>query len=408
MSLIGVFSKSFIAEGIVVFVGFINSIIITRALGVEGRGQYSLAMTIITISALVLGDGLCRNNTFLTSKDKKLVSPLFGNLLLYFFFLAILMAAAGVWGLPIFHIAVPGLSNKLIWLSVAVVPFYITIRSMNSIFLGLQDYNRYNFFLALPFIFYLLINICIYFFATVTPELVLTGYNASMILVFVLILYLFIAKYKASKPDTALLKKSLNYSTKAAVSHISLFLLFRVDIILINLLIGVKGAGLYSISVMIAELMQKLANTSGNVIFPKLTGENTKQKQQLTMRVFAFVMIVSVVVAVFILLWGNEFIVLLFKKDFSDSALPLYWLLPGAVIMTGAKVIKFSLWAQGFPWITITAPVSALILNITLNLILIPRLGIVGAAIATSCSFIVYSIMIVGYYFTRFYRKALV
>ncbi len=407
MTLLRIFSTSFLAEGVVTFVGFVNSIIITRALGVEGRGQYSLAMTIVTVSSLVFGDGLSRANTFLTSRDAKNTKALFGNSMIFTVFIAIFLLLLGLFGYPLISIAFPGLSYSLVLIAFIVVPLLISERGMIAIFLGKQDYNRYNFFLAFPFVLYLAANLIILLTTNVTPFKVMFNYTLAIGLAFGFIFYIFIKREKGICPDRVLAGQSWNAGSKAMVSHISLFLLFRIDIILINLFLGVGAAGLYSIAVLLAELLQKLANTAGNVIFPKISADNNERNRVLTYKVMVFVMLVGAFFSLFIIFLGKNIIILLFKKDFAASAKALYWLLPGAVMMSGAKILNFALWARGFSRITVIAPLVALIFNIVLNILLIPRLGITGSSIATSCSFIIYSILLAANYFETG-RKAIV
>lgn len=399
MSLLRIFTTSFLAEGVVIFVGFVNSIVITRLLGVAGRGEYSLGMTIVTILSLVLGDGLSRANTYLTSKDKRNVPLLFGNLVVYNIIMAVALLCIGLFGYPLVRLLFPGLSHTLVFISFSVVPFLIALRSVNAILLGRQEYNRYNIFLALPFVLYLAANLLLVWADKVSSTQVLLNYTWSVMIVLIIIFTFFLRKEKTIHTDKRLARQSWDAGAKATVSHISLFLLFRIDIILINLYLGVSAAGLYSIAVLIAELLQKLANTSGNVIFPRITGDNQVKNRSLTLKVLAFVLSVSIVFSLFMVFWGRDLIVLLFKKDFVASAPALMWLLPGAVLMTGAKIINIALWARGFPRITVIAPLICLVVNIILNILLIPELGLSGSAISTSTSYAIYAAILAGYYF---------
>ncbi|HPG41581.1 MAG TPA: oligosaccharide flippase family protein [bacterium] len=399
MSLLRIFTTSFLAEGVVIIVGFINSIIITRSLGVEGRGEYSLGMTIVTILSLVFGDGLCRANTYLTSKDKRNVPSLFGNLVVYNSVMAIILLAVGLLGYPLVRLLFPGLSHTLVFISFSVVPFLMAVRSISAIFLGRQDYNRYNIFLALPFLIYLVANLLILKFGVVTSAAVLLNYTWSILIVLIAIVIQFRKQEKGFATNKQIARQSWDAGAKATVSHISLFLLFRIDIILINIFLGVGAAGLYSIAVLIAELLQKLANTSGNVIFPKITGDNQVKNRALTLKVLTFVLSISILFSLSMMFFGRDLIILLFKKDFSASAPALMWLLPGAVLMTGAKIINIALWARGFPRITVIAPLIALAVNIILNILLIPKLGLPGSAMSTSISYAIYAAILAGSYF---------
>ena len=79
MSFFRVFSISLLSQALVLLIGFVNSIIITRNLDLAGRGSYALTMNIILILGLIVGDGLYRSNTYLVSKDRDRLSRLLTN-----------------------------------------------------------------------------------------------------------------------------------------------------------------------------------------------------------------------------------------------------------------------------------------------------------------------------------------
>jgi stage V sporulation protein B len=403
MSLFRIFTLSFFAEGIIVAVGFVNSIIITRALGVRGRGQYSLTMTLITVLSLVLGDGLCRAYTYLAGKDESNLRALFQNLIFYFGSMIVVLLFIPIAFASIFEKILPGLSNAFIVIAAITVPLLIVQRALNALMLGLRRYNYYNLFLVLPFLFYLLLNIYITRIGQVSAERVIVNYLYAVILACGIIFYIFIRREKLRfRFDRLMARESWDAGSKAAISHVSLFLLFRIDILLINLYLGVAAAGLYSIAVLLAELLQKMANTAGNVIFPQIAGNSNDAGKSLTGQVWKFITLFGLCFSALMIFIGRPLIVLLFKKEFAPAATALFWLLPGTIVMSGAKILNFSLWARGFPRITAIAPMIALISNVVLNIAMIPKLGIDGAAIATSISFIIYGVLLSTYYYYHY------
>lgn len=398
-----IFSISLGTQGAVLFIGFVNSIMITRYLGLEGRGQYAIAMNVITILALLLGDGLYRSNTYLVSLNAKLLSPLFSNgLLMIGGFGTLLLIISFLWGADIIQTALPGLNmDILFWAVISMIPV-IFVRSIEGLVLGLQRYLIFNGLVVLPLSIYLLLNIILHFSEQYSPALLLRNYFMAMGLVSILAASWLIRNVTIRfQPKWAVAKESFSNGIKANVSHLCLFMLFRVDIFLINYFLGTEQAGLYSIAVLISELLQKMANTSGTVLFPKVTGETTKSSQTLSIRVLVFVLGAGLMFSIFLFIFGKALIILLFKNEFAPAAVSLYYLLPGTVIMAGGKIVLFSLWGKGFPRITILLPLASLILNTLLNLVLIPKLGIQGAAISTSLSYILFGLGLGGYFFSH-------
>jgi len=95
----------------------------------------------------------------------------------------------------------------------------------------------------------------------------------------------------------------------------------------------------------------------------------------------------SVSPAFFLTLVANHLIYLLFGVALAESVPVLQILLPGVVILTIYKVMTMDLAGRGKPWISMGAMFPPLIVNIVLNIILIPSLGANEAAIASTISY---------------------
>jgi len=63
------------------------------------------------------------------------------------------------------------------------------------------------------------------------------------------------------------------------------------------------------------------------------------------------------------------------------------WLIPASFSLSFGSLFNNYLNSKGFPIISVVFPAIALLLNISLNLLLIPVYGIYGAALATSISY---------------------
>jgi O-antigen/teichoic acid export membrane protein len=81
---------------------------------------------------------------------------------------------------------------------------------------------------------------------------------------------------------------------------------------------------------------------------------------------------------------SRPFILLVFGPALLASVVPLWLLLPGIVTLTPAKVISSYLSGIGKPYYSAYISGGTVILTIALDLVLIPRFGIAGAAAASS------------------------
>ena len=73
--------------------------------------------------------------------------------------------------------------------------------------------------------------------------------------------------------------------------------------------------------------------------------------------------------------------------EFANAVLPLQILLIGAVTMSGWRILAIDIYGRGRPELNIYVSSVCLFLNVMLNILLIPKYGIIGAAWATSCSY---------------------
>jgi O-antigen/teichoic acid export membrane protein len=88
-----------------------------------------------------------------------------------------------------------------------------------------------------------------------------------------------------------------------------------------------------------------------------------------------------------LLVLAYPLVLLLFGQEFRASVLPLIVLLPGAVAMSHSRVLAGDLMARGRVDVTMRIALVALGVNVAANLLLIPGLGALGAALASTISY---------------------
>jgi O-antigen/teichoic acid export membrane protein len=100
-----------------------------------------------------------------------------------------------------------------------------------------------------------------------------------------------------------------------------------------------------------------------------------------------------------ILFFGSDWVVdFVFGSAFGGSVLLLKIMLPAAYLLGLEVVLAQDIAGRGYPWPAVLMWVPIVILNVVGYLILIPVLGLSGAAISLSVSFVVIFLLIVGYY----------
>jgi O-antigen/teichoic acid export membrane protein len=184
--------------------------------------------------------------------------------------------------------------------------------------------------------------------------------------------------------DGQVLKTFLGYGSQGYLANLLAFFNYRLDSLLVNGLAGIASLGYYSISVAIAETLWNLANAFSLVMFPHVSSLDRAEANRITPIVCRNTVAVTLVGAIVMFAVSRPFILLVFGPALLASVVPLWLLLPGIVTLTPAKVISSYLSGIGKPYYSAYISGGTVILTIALDLVLIPRFGIAGAAAASS------------------------
>jgi O-antigen/teichoic acid export membrane protein len=76
-----------------------------------------------------------------------------------------------------------------------------------------------------------------------------------------------------------------------------------------------------------------------------------------------------------------------YGQAFLPSTTPLYWLLPGIVLLGANAVLIHYFLAVGMPALVVAMQGVAVVLNIGLELVLLSTLGLAGAGLASSVAY---------------------
>jgi O-antigen/teichoic acid export membrane protein len=194
------------------------------------------------------------------------------------------------------------------------------------------------------------------------------------------------------------LRPMASYGLRGYPGNLLAFFNYRLDTYLVSFFLGAAPLGIYSVSVALAELLWQLPNAVGFAIFPRATVRTTEEMNAFTPRVFAATVALTAAGAIMLALVGPLLIDLVYGAAFREAYLPLLVLLPGVVLMGGAKVLTNEIAGRGYPGYNSAATAIGLAITVILNLALIPRLGIAGAALASSIAYAAIFLAAIAYY----------
>jgi O-antigen/teichoic acid export membrane protein len=167
--------------------------------------------------------------------------------------------------------------------------------------------------------------------------------------------------------------------------------MIHVDVLLLNPVAGNEAAGYYKAALTVVKFLW-LAPFALQTLFVYSTSThwqdgNMEVLQSITERITRYTLLFSMLITLGLAALARPFVRLYFGAEYLAAVIPLLILLPGTLASSvGRPVFGIEL-ANERPIWTVVVTGSSAILNLVLNLFLIPRYGMVGAAVATSVGY---------------------
>ena len=185
--------------------------------------------------------------------------------------------------------------------------------------------------------------------------------------------------------NAALAKKLFTYSWPLIISGIMVALYMRIDQIMLQNMAGLKVAGAYATVASFSEAWNFVPTVIISSLFPAILNARRDDPERYKKRIqhlYDLMVYLSVPVAL-IITFASPLIYILFKPEYASAAPVLsvhIW--SGIFVFLGAASTQYLI-AENFTKLTFIRTGLGALINIILNLILIPKMGMMGAAIST-------------------------
>ena len=382
-----------------------NGILIARTVGPEGKGALDLILATAGLLIMVLAFSLPPGVTYVVAKGNTNIRALAFRLLgvaaaQTVITLLILVLVASTKYSPKF--LPPGVGRWLIPGIALFVLLELLTAHWRAMLVGRQQITKVNNVEMLG----RLIQFLLLF--SVAAILAFEGSRISVAVLFALSLIVsafinitLLLKLKPAFNDdsgTASFREVLRFATPSYLGNLAQFLNYRLDVFIVSIFAGYASVGRYTLAVGLGQLIWLLSNAAATVLLPKIAAAEHENSAAHTMRVNRLSLGASFAGAVVLGVAAILFIPLLYGEDFRGSVNALLWILPGIVAFSIVNVLAAYLGGIGKPHLNLIVAVVSLIATISLNLLLIPRLNIVGAAIASSVSYTLSAVLTTRYF----------
>ncbi len=187
--------------------------------------------------------------------------------------------------------------------------------------------------------------------------------------------------------DFPLFRRMLRYGVKSHLQIVASHFNFKAGVYLCAYYLTPAEVAFYAIGARLAEQMMQVPQSLGLAMFPRLAGSTEERIHSMTAAACRQTLAITVVMAVVLSLFGRFAIVGLYGSRYAEAAVPLVYIAWGIVMMSQYVLLSRDFTARDRQVINVIAAYVALFGNVSLNVFLIPRLGIRGAAIGTAVSY---------------------
>lgn len=182
-------------------------------------------------------------------------------------------------------------------------------------------------------------------------------------------------------------KELVSYGAKLHVGNVLESLNDRFDMYIVAFFLGTSAVGIYSVSVVVAELLWLLPGVLSSVLMQRVATRSDEGANAIMGPMNRLTALVMFVAAVGAALLGGFAIRLVFGEAFADAYLPMVLLLPGVWAMGLWKNLTSDLSVRGYPTYKGYTAGMAVLVTIVLDFALIPVWGVPGAAAASTVAY---------------------
>ena len=384
-----------------------SSVIVARWLGPAGTG--ALAVLNVTVAlALQFGSaGLPSATTYFVARDRSEVAAVWTNGVLFSFAAGVLVTmvviSLGKLRPDLFN----GVSARLITIVALSIPFQLLTLLGLNLLLAIDRIKLMNTLDALSS-FLIFVNAILVLVIWRQNLTTLVSFNTAAAIAVSLLLIWFVARAaRASRrPDFSLLKRMLSYGLKFYISIFAGFIIFRADLLIVNRFRGVQAAGVYAVAAQMTFLLIMLPGVIASLLFPRVASrqdETAEYAVEVTRHTSFVMLIVCAGAAV-----ASFALPVIYGAPFAGATFLFLIMLPGVFFISLESVLVQHFTGTGLPAIIPVFWIITMLVNIGLNLALIPLWGARAAAINSSISYALIFVLVTAYFCRRTGRNPLV
>jgi O-antigen/teichoic acid export membrane protein len=391
--------------------GFLVSIITARYLNMYNRGLYTNATVYISVYAACLG-GYGAFAPYAINRLKLPLRQVFQTSMWFYYFVSLLTLVVLVVGLGTGWIPH---DFAHVWISffLLAAPFLLGFGFYSRLLQGLDEIERLNRANTIQTVVFVVLSGFAWlalrqFQETTKLYLILVMWVVSQI---ASMAYSIVQIRKSAnvtfwpKWHRNVGKSLLNFGSNIAVGNLIERVNLRADYFMVQYLCNPNDLAIYGIAVSASEVMNFVASSITNVIFKRIAASEEKESVRFTSKIFRITATGSVIAAILAVLAFHILIPILYGTRYRSAIEPFEILVFGVAFYGLWTILAMYFTNQlSRPRLPIYLDIVSILVNVSICFFLIPKVGIVGAAIGSAVSYMVECLLAI--FLFRMYTKA--
>jgi O-antigen/teichoic acid export membrane protein len=190
--------------------------------------------------------------------------------------------------------------------------------------------------------------------------------------------------------DAARFRESLRFGRAVYAGAVLTYVLHRADQLVCAQVLGTKELGYYALAAALAEYLWILTTVVGQAVLRKVTAGSREEAVEASCQVSRQAVLLGLAGGAVVAALAYPFVLLVYSRAFLPAVVPLLILLPGvAAFAVKTNLLAYVSYREGRPWRSALAHAIAVVVHLPVLLLLVGRLGIAGAALATTAGYLV-------------------
>ena len=362
--------------------GVLGITAITARLGTDVQGAFALFVSVEgVLLALLSGFGvaLARRVSHHGGDERGLVSATVLACMGIGGLATLVLGAVGQWGPPAY---------ASLWVLALGAPFLLLAPNLGGLWLGAGRMAPMAVLTLAPPWLALALVALLWALQTTGLQPVLAAWVAAKVLVGLGLLWALWRGARLAQPAWCVLRAELPFIATIGLTNLVGLLNYRVGLFVIERTLGLGATGVYSIAVVVAELLWFVSSSLTQAVYGRIGTPDRAAAAATTVRALQLGVAALVFAAPLLWLGAVQLLPRVLGPAYVGSLLPLALLLPGVLVFGGASALSaYFTNHAGCPQVPARVAALSLVANGGLSVLLVPAMGMAGAALAASASY---------------------